>query len=70
MQPQVEIDYKSECMAGQTVESIGSCTSEDTNGSGVLRFVHLLRRCDETGCHELVRARTTWRPEYGQLHMD
>ena len=35
---QVEIDYKSECMAGQTVESLGSSTgSEDTNGSGVLR---------------------------------
>ena len=34
---QVEIDYKSECMAGQTVESLGSSTAEDTNGSGVLR---------------------------------
>lgn len=125
---QVELDYKSECMAGQTVESIGSRVVEDTNGTGVLRcaapagspaagqrrarpskrwgrrpahsaltlavaqnsvaccmshtnscllrfaelrpaprvrrFVHLLRRCDESGCHELVRARTTWRPNY------
>ena len=25
---QVEIDYKSECMAGQTVESLGSSTAE------------------------------------------
>lgn len=34
---QVEIDYKSECMAGQTVESLGSRIQEDTNGTGVLR---------------------------------
>lgn len=34
---QVEIDYKSECMAGQTVESLGSHIAEDTNGSGILR---------------------------------
>ncbi len=34
---QMEIDYKSECMAGQTVESIGSRIQEDTNGTGVLR---------------------------------
>ena len=35
---QVEIDYKSECMAGQTVESLGSHIEEDTNGTGLLRF--------------------------------
>ena len=34
---QMEIDYKSECMAGQTVESLGNRVQEDTNGSGVLR---------------------------------
>ena len=34
---QVEIDYKSECMAGQTVESLGSHIDEDANGSGTLR---------------------------------
>ena len=34
---QVEIDYKSECMAGQTVESLGSRVVEDTNGIGHLR---------------------------------
>ncbi len=34
---QVELDYKSECMAGQTVESLGSRVVEDTNGTGVLR---------------------------------
>ncbi|KAK9820844.1 hypothetical protein WJX81_006136 [Elliptochloris bilobata] len=61
---QVEIDYKSECMAGQTVESLGSRVVQDTNGTGILRYVHLLRRCDDSGCHELVRARTTWRPTY------
>lgn len=140
---QVEIDYKSECMAGQTVESLGSRVVEDTNGTGFLRcgpvirkaaqfqgppgcaslvlahtpctarlharpslalhsaavafqecramdwsvshgmlyvwaalsdvrmpgrrYVHLLRRCDESGCYELVRARTTWKPTYPKL---
>ena len=34
---QVEIDYKSECVAGQTVESLGSHIDEDANGSGMLR---------------------------------
>lgn len=34
---QVEIDYKSECMAGQTVESLGSHIEEDTNGTGIRR---------------------------------
>ncbi|BDA48332.1 Palmitoyl-acyl carrier protein thioesterase, chloroplastic [Coccomyxa sp. Obi] len=66
---EVEIDYKSECMAGQTVESIGSRIKEDTNGTGILRFVHMLRRCDDSGCYELVRARTTWRPQYGKLQL-
>ena len=31
------------------------------------RYVHLLRRCDESGCYELVRARTTWKPTYPKL---
>lgn len=26
------------------------------------RYVHMLQRCDEAGCQELVRARTTWTP--------
>lgn len=34
---QVEIDYKSECMAGQTVESLGSHIEDESNGSGILR---------------------------------
>lgn len=29
----------------------------------------MLRRCDDTGCYELVRARTTWRPQYGQMQL-
>ena len=41
---QVEIDYKSECMAGQTVESLGSHIDEDANGSGMLRSRFLLPR--------------------------
>lgn len=30
------------------------------DGRNVVQFVHMLRRCDELGCTELVRARTTW----------
>ena len=41
---QVEIDYKSECMAGQTVESLGSHIDEEANGSGMLRSGCLLPR--------------------------
>lgn len=59
---QIEIDYKAECHSGDAIESLGSRIAEDTNGTGIRRYVHMLRRCDEDGCRELVRARTTWRP--------
>lgn len=26
------------------------------------RYIHMLQRCDDGVCRELVRARTTWRP--------
>ncbi|KAK9815411.1 hypothetical protein WJX72_003238 [[Myrmecia] bisecta] len=65
---QVEVDYKAECKSGQTLESLGNAIQEDTNGSGIKRFVHMLRRCDEKGeCTELVRARTTWAPDYDKI---
>ena len=63
---QVELDYKSECLAGQTVESLaapwegGVAGLAGSEGDGRTRFLHTLRRCDEEGCYELVRARTTW----------
>jgi hypothetical protein len=25
------------------------------------QYLHTLRRCDESGCYELVRCRTTWK---------
>ena len=73
---EVEIDYKSECLAGQTVECLAAPTTRDKGTStsdrkapadapGARSFVHMLRRCDDERCYELVRARTTWRPVSG-----
>lgn len=57
----MEVDFKAECKAGDTVESLATQLPDVTNGTGnKLRFLHTLRRCDENGCVELVRARTTW----------
>lgn len=60
---QIEIDYKNECLAGHTVETLGNFVDEETNGSGLKRYTHMLRKCEEDKCEELVRARTTWRPD-------
>ena len=73
---EVEIDYKSECLAGQTVECLAAPTTREKGTStadrkapadapGARAFVHTLRRCDDERCYELVRARTTWRPATG-----
>ena len=73
---EVEIDYKSECLAGQTVECLAAPTTREKGTStsdrkapadapGAKSFVHMLRRCDDERCYELVRARTTWRPATG-----
>lgn len=59
---QMEIDYKAECHSGDAIESLGSSIKEDTNGTGIRRYIHMLQRCDNGVCRELVRARTTWRP--------
>lgn len=59
---QVEIDFKSECTAGDTVESHCSRVQEESNGAGIIRYTHLVRCCKEGGCRELVKARSTWRP--------
>lgn len=34
---QTETDFKAECMAGDTIESLASKVEEDTNGTGVVR---------------------------------
>lgn len=39
---QIEIDYKAECHSGDAIESLGSKIVEDTNGTGIRRFVTLL----------------------------
>ncbi|KAA6418468.1 MAG: acyl-ACP, partial [Trebouxia sp. A1-2] len=58
---QMEIDYKAECHSGDAIECLGSSIKEDTNGTGIRRYIHMLQRCDDGLCRELVRARTTWR---------
>ena len=64
--PQVEIDYKAECNAGDTVESLGVPVKPITCGNGATgrqHFLHTLQRSDGTGaCCELVRCRTVWSP--------
>lgn len=62
---QIEIDYKQECKAGDTVECVAKHVpatevTYQNGGRKVIQFLHMLRRCDEEGCSELVRARTTW----------
>lgn len=62
---QVEIDYKAECVAGDTVDCLGARIGEadaTVNGTGTEHLLHMLQRCDENGCRELVRCRTAWRP--------
>uniref|UniRef100_A0A1J0AJ11 Acyl-[acyl-carrier-protein] hydrolase n=1 Tax=Dunaliella tertiolecta TaxID=3047 RepID=A0A1J0AJ11_DUNTE len=43
--------------------SNGSSNGNGTNAADTLpTFLHSLRRCDDSGCYELVRCRTKWRP--------
>ena len=58
---EVEIDFKAECLAGQTIESLASPTPAPApSPAGATAFVHELRRCDGDKCYELVRARSVW----------
>ena len=62
---QVEIDYKAECNAGDTIESLGSPVEPiSSNGSRHLQhYLHTLQRSDGSGVAcELVRCRTSWTP--------
>ncbi len=91
---EMEVDFKAECKAGDTVQSSvmqlkdlsknggggpsGTSTSAAAIGSngngngshayhpsssdeGEVYFLHTIELCNEEGCTELVRARSTWR---------
>ena len=76
---QIELDFKAECKAGNTIEAhcnplqVGGAPAggdgahgngNGANGAGHHEpqlLLHMLQKCDDTGCTELVRARTTWR---------
>ncbi|GLC41093.1 hypothetical protein PLESTB_000943700 [Pleodorina starrii] len=78
---EVELDFKAECTAGNTIEAHcnyldgqgpagnGGNGSGSANGNGngngrhQLRLLHSLQKCDDAGCQELVRARTSWVPK-------
>eukprot|EP00197_Chlamydomonas_leiostraca_P005602 CAMPEP_0202869348 /NCGR_PEP_ID=MMETSP1391-20130828/12405_1 /ASSEMBLY_ACC=CAM_ASM_000867 /TAXON_ID=1034604 /ORGANISM="Chlamydomonas leiostraca, Strain SAG 11-49" /LENGTH=347 /DNA_ID=CAMNT_0049549661 /DNA_START=114 /DNA_END=1158 /DNA_ORIENTATION=+ len=67
---EIEVDFKAECKAGELVESVCCALGSDqaSNGSGSsnsgdVQYLHTLRRCDEAGCYELVRCRTTFTPQ-------
>ncbi|GIL58555.1 hypothetical protein Vafri_13497 [Volvox africanus] len=62
---QIEMDFKAECKAGNTVEAhCNYIVNGNGGGNGSqLQLLHLLQKCDvDAGCTELVRARTTWQP--------
>ncbi|GIL81630.1 hypothetical protein Vretifemale_10651 [Volvox reticuliferus] len=68
---EIEMDFKAECKAGNTVEAHCNFIVNDHFGNGggngspplQLQLLHLLQKCDvDAGCTELVRARTTWQP--------
>lgn len=60
---EVEVDFKAECLAGEVVESLCSRQTPDVPLPGVdKQYVHVLRRCNDNGCQELVKCRTSWKP--------
>ena len=64
---QLEIDFKTECHAGDIVQSLTersvlpAATASNGAGPDGMSLVHTLRKCEGDVCTELVRARTTWR---------
>ncbi|GFR43166.1 hypothetical protein Agub_g4215 [Astrephomene gubernaculifera] len=71
---EIELDFKAECTAGNSIEAHcnqlqeeqpGSAGNGNGNGNGAgveqVKLLHMLLKCDDGGCSELVRARTTWR---------
>lgn len=63
---EVEMDFKAECHAGDTVEVLGHPLTDVSNGNGCAQqFLHLLRKPEggSGGAGEVWRARTTWMPK-------
>eukprot|EP00798_Chlamydomonas_sp_ICE-L_P029154 gene29152-32375_t len=61
---EIEIDFKAECHAGQSVEVLSQALDGVENGDGSQcdQYLHVVKRCDdENKCYELIRARTTWK---------
>lgn len=67
--PQLEVDFKAECQAGNTIHAHssplppGDGDAGAANGNGhcaTRQYLHVLQRCDGDACAELVRARSTW----------
>lgn len=59
--PQVEMDFKAECTAGDQIECYGMPLTDCANGNGsAQQFLHLLRKGGTDV--EVWRARTTWTP--------
>ncbi len=62
---EVEMDFKAECHAGDTVKVLGHPLTDLANGNGCAQqFLHLLRNADKGT--EVWRARTTWAPKGGR----
>lgn len=58
---EVEMDFKAECHAGDTVQVLGHPLTDLSNGNGCAQqFLHALRKPDGG---EVWRARTTWVPK-------
>lgn len=63
---QVEVDFKAECMAGDTIECHASLTEiPEVMGApgGAKAVLHVVRKCTGHDCKELVRMRSVWKPK-------
>jgi hypothetical protein len=59
---EITLDFKNECKAGNTVESLAAQQPAADGSDASMRLLHTLRRCDDAGCVELVRATSKWVP--------
>jgi len=63
---QVEVDFKGEAMAGDTIECLASSTpipEQSLSPEGARAVLHVVRKCNGEDCKELVRMRSIWRPK-------
>lgn len=61
--PQIEVDFKAECYAGDTLDNLYKVLEPEENSApaGTTRVLHSLRRRTEGGAtQEILRCRTTW----------